>query len=299
MDKIYGGIEAGGTKFICLVASGPEDIRAETRIATLDPDKTLAEVVLFFQDQASLNPIKALGVACFGPLDLDPSSPGFGSITTTPKAGWENIHIVKRLESELHLPVTIDTDVNAAAFGEYLWGAPQKEDPLIYLTVGTGIGGGVIVRGKPVHGLVHPEMGHLQIPHDWQKDPFPGVCPYHGDCFEGLACGGALNARFGQPAELFPADHPAWDLEAGYIAAALVNLTLVFSPRKIILGGGVMQQSRLFPLIQQKVLKLLNNYVASPVILEGIERFIIPPGLGNRSGVLGAIALARELASSD
>ena len=294
---IYGGVEAGGTKFVCMVAGGPDEILAETRFPTLDPEKTLAQVIQYFQEQAALNPISALGIASFGPLDLDPSSPTFGSITTTPKPGWEQTPIARSLERALHLPVAIDTDVNAAAFGEYLWGSSRAEDPLVYLTIGTGIGGGVIINGKPVHGLVHPEIGHLRIPHDWQKDPFPGVCPYHGDCFEGLACGIALKERFGQPAEKLPTSHTAWDLEAGYIALALVNLVFILSPRKIILGGGVMQQTELFPSIRRKVSKLLNNYVASPIILGGIDSFIVPPGLGNRSGVLGAIALAKDLLS--
>ena len=292
---LYGGIEAGGTKFVCMVAGGPDDIRKEVRFPTLVPEVTLAQSVEFFQQQGKDNPISGLGIASFGPLDLNPASETFGSITTTPKPGWQHTPFSNILREALQVPVAIDTDVNAAAYGEYLWGAARREEPLVYLTIGTGIGGGVIVNGKPVHGLVHPEIGHMRIPHDWKADPFNGACPYHGDCFEGLACGVALNSRLGQPAENLPPDHPVWELEAGYIAAALVNLVVTISPRKIILGGGVMQQMGLFPLVRQKVQALLNYYIDSPAILKGIDQYIVPPGLGNRSGVLGAIALVKTM----
>jgi fructokinase len=192
----------------------------------------------------------------------------------------------------LDVPFAFDTDVNGAALGEYRWGASQGMDPSIYFTIGTGIGAGVIVNGKPVHGLVHPETGHIPLPHDQTKDPFPGSCPFHQDCFEGLAAGPALLARWGQRAETLPVDHPAWDLEADYIAAAMVSQICSLSPRRIILGGGVMQQPALFPLIWKKVPALLNGYVQSKSITEDIQSYIVPPGPGTRSGVMGAIALA-------
>ncbi len=293
--NIYGGIEAGGTKFVCMIGSGPDDIRAEDRFPTTTPDETLGQAIDFFRQQAREEPISAVGVGLFGPVDLDPSSPTFGYITTTPKPGWAHTDILGRLEQALQVPVAFDTDVNVAALGEYRWGASRGFDPSIYLTIGTGIGMGGIFNGGPMHGLVHPETGHIRLPHDWQADPFPGICPYPGDCFEGMACGPALNSRWGQPAETLPPDHPAWDLEAHYIALALSNLVCSLSPRKIVIGGGVMQQ-RMFPLVRNQVLDLLNGYVQSPVILQNIDQYILPTGLGNRSGVLGAIALAMDLA---
>jgi fructokinase len=185
--------------------------------------------------------------------------------------------------------------VNGAALAEYRWGAAQGLDNLLYLTIGTGIGGGAMVDGKPLRGLSHPEMGHMRLPHDQAVDPFPGVCPYHGDCWEGLANGPALERRWGRPSGTLPRDHPAWPLEAEYISLALVNLICVLQPQRIILGGGVMQQQHLFPLIRRRVQELLAGYLQSPAILDDIDRYIVPPGLGGRAGVLGAIALAEQV----
>jgi fructokinase len=293
---IYGGVEAGGTKFVCIVAGGPQNILAETRFPTTDPEETLRRTVDFFKKEAGGQPLKAIGIGSFGPLDLDPKSPTFGYITSTPKPGWQQVDITGRLSAALQLPAAVDTDVNAAAFGEYIWGNPDQADPLVYYTIGTGIGAGLIVNGQTIHGLVHPEAGHVRIPHDRETDPFEGVCPYHGDCFEGLCTGVALSKRWGQIANDLPDDHPAWELEAHYIALALVNQICMLSPRKIVLGGGVMQRSQLFPIIRREVVKLLNGYVQSDTILKGIDRYIVPPALGTRSGVLGAIALAQQIA---
>ncbi|HEX9029508.1 MAG TPA: ROK family protein [Anaerolineales bacterium] len=292
--KLCGGIEAGGTKFVCLVGRGPQDIQAEARFPTTTPQETLEKAVEFFKNQSLNEPICALGVGSFGPVDLDPASPTFGHITTTPKPGWAYTDMVGPLQATLDIPVVFDTDVNAAAFGEFHWGAAQGLDPSIYLTIGTGIGGGIICGERPIHGLVHPEIGHMLIPHNRDLDPFPGVCPYHGDCFEGLASGPAIKQRWDQAGELLPVDHPAWELEAHIIALALVNLILCYSPRKIVLGGGVMQQKGLFPLIRQKVQQNLNRYVRSEQITEHIDQYIVPPALGNRAGVLGAVALAMD-----
>jgi fructokinase len=293
---IYGGVEAGGTKFVCIVAAGPQNILAETRFPTTDPEETLRRTVDFFKKEAGGQPLKAIGIGSFGPLDLDPKSPTFGYITSTPKPGWQQVDITGRLSAALQLPAAVDTDVNAAAFGEYIWGNPDQADPLVYYTIGTGIGAGLIVNGQAIHGLVHPEAGHVRIPHDREADPFEGVCPYHGDCFEGLCTGVALSKRWGQIANDLPDDHPAWELEAHYIALALVNQICMLSPQKIVLGGGVMQRSQLFPIIRQEVVKLLNGYVQSNMILKDIDRYIVPPALGVRSGVLGAIALAQQIA---
>jgi fructokinase len=290
--NLYGGIEAGGTKFVCILASGPQDVRAETRFPTTTPQETLGKAVAFFREQSKTQPIHGIGVSCFGPVDLDPVSPTYGFITTTPKPGWAFTDVVHHLEQALQVPVAFDTDVNGAALGEYTWGAAQGADPCLYLTIGTGVGGGGILNGHPLHGLVHPEMGHMRLPHDWQGDPFPGACPYHGDCFEGMAAGPALEKRWGQRGETLPLDHPAWALEAEYIAQALNTLICTLSPKRIVIGGGVMQHPELFSMIRRRVLDLLNGYVQAPSILEHIDQYIVPPGLGNRSGSLGAIALA-------
>lgn len=297
MAKLVGGIEAGGTKFVCLVGSGPDDIRAEIRFPTTHPQETLAKAVQFFKEQEEKlsEKIEAVGVACFGPIDLNLSSPTYGYITTTPKPGWAHTPVVAPLRQKLGVPVAFDHDVVVAGIGEGKWGAARGLKDFIYLTIGTGIGGGVIISGKPVHGLVHPEIGHIRIPHDFQKDPFPGACPYHGDCFEGLASGPAIEKRWGKPGYQLPSEHPAWEIEAEYLSLAVCNLILTLSPERIILGGGVMQQLQLFPRIRQQVLDLLNQYVQSPTILESIDSYIVPPSLGNRSGGLGALAIAQQM----
>jgi fructokinase len=292
MTVQIGGIEAGGTKFVCVVGSGPDQITAETRFPTTNPDETIGRAITFFQkNEASL---AAVGIASFGPVDLDPQSPTYGAITTTPKPGWSNTPFAGRVGRALGLPTGFDTDVNAAALGERRWGAAQGLDNFIYLTVGTGIGGGGMMNGRLMHGLVHPEMGHVRLPHDWEADPYPGHCPYHGDCLEGMAAGPALEAHWGQPAETLAVDHPAWDLQTQYLALALVNFICTLSPQRIILGGGVMAQAHLFPMIRQKVQVLLNNYVQAPAIVEEIEGYIVPPALGGRAGVMGALALAQD-----
>ncbi|MEA3308600.1 MAG: ROK family protein [Chloroflexota bacterium] len=291
---MFGGIEAGGTKFVCAVGTDPDDIRAQVSFPTTTPEETIGRAIDFLAAQQQQTPLTAIGIGGFGPLDPKPSSPHYGYITTTPKPGWQQTDLVGPIKESLGIPVGFDTDVNCAARGEYRWGAAQGLDSFIYLTVGTGIGGGCLINGQPVHGLMHPEMGHIRIPHDLERDPFPGNCPYHGDCLEGLANGPALAARWGQKGVLLPPAHPAWQLEAEYLALALVNYILTIMPERIVLGGGVMQQAQLFPLIRARVLELLNGYLAVPEIVAGIDEYIVPPGLGNRAGVLGAIALAES-----
>ena len=285
----YAGLEAGGTKFVCLIANGPEEIFAQARFPTGPPSETLPKVIEFFENH---RPFAALGIAAFGPCDLDPRSPTYGYITSTPKPGWENVDLLGTLRRALAVPVGFDTDVNAAALGEWTWGAGKGMDSVVYVTVGTGIGGGAVLSGRVVHGLLHPEMGHIRVPRV-PGDSFPGNCPYHGDCLQGLAAGPAIEARWGSKAEELPPGHPAWDLEASYLALAVNDLTCVLSPRRIILGGGIMNQRHLFPRIRREAQKLLNGYVRSPLILERIEDFIVPPALDDRSGGLGAIALAK------
>lgn len=295
MKRLFGGIEGGGTKFICVVGTSPDDIRREVRMPTTTPEKTLGEVVSFFKEaEKDIAKLSALGVACFGPLDPNPASPSFGHILPTPKPGWTDADIVGTLRSAFDIPIGFDTDVNGAALGEWTWGAAQGLDTFIYLTVGTGIGGGVMANGKLLHGLLHPEMGHIMIPHDKGRDPFEGACPFHKDCFEGLASGPALEKRWGQRAEAFPPNHPAWELEAHYIALALSNYVTTISPQRIIIGGGVGGREDLLPLIRNNVQTILNGYVQSPAITMNIEEYIVPPGLGSRAGILGAIALAKN-----
>ncbi len=287
---LFGGLEAGGTKFVCTVASGPEHIVAEARFPTETPARTLPRAIDFFRSQLA---IRALGIGTFGPADPDPASPTYGFITTTPKPGWAHVDIAGAMRDALSVPVGFDTDVNAAALGEWRWGAAQGLETFIYLTVGTGVDGGGLVNGRLMHGLIHPEMGHIRLPRGDDAARFAGICPFHGDCLEGLASGPALEARWGREAEGLPPDHEAWAIEAHYLALALANFICTLSPQRIILGGGVMSQPHLFPLVRREVQALLNGYVQSPRILDDIERYIVPPGLGNRAGMLGAIALAQ------
>lgn len=293
---LYGGIEAGGTKFVCIIAGGPDDVRLETRFPTTTPEETMRRTVEFFREGCAKlgENIVSLGVGSFGPVGLRKDKPDYGYVTSTPKPGWRNAPVAPVLEKELNIPVIFDTDVNTAALGESLWGAARGLKNAIYLTFGTGVGGGIISNGEPIRGLVHPEVGHILLPHDRLKDPFEGFCPYHGDCLEGLTAGPAIEKRWKTRAENLPVDHPAWDLEAEYIAAALHAFICCYSPERIILGGGVMQQEQLFPLIRAKTLASLSGYVQAAEILEHIDTYIVPPLLGSRAGSLGAIALAMQ-----
>jgi len=248
--------------------------------------------VAFFRAQPT--PVAAVGIASFGPIDLDELSPTFGFITTTPKPHWAHTDVAGPFRKALGVPVAFDTDVNGAALGEHRWGAARGVDPLVYVTVGTGIGGGGLVNGRLLHGLVHPEMGHLRLPHNRTTDPFPGACPYHGDCLDGLASGRALRERWGAPAEALPPEHPAWPLEAEYLALGLVAIVGVLSPRRIVLGGGVMQQPGLLPRVRRRVVELLAGYVRAREVVDDVEHYIVPPALGSHAGVLGALALAHQ-----
>lgn len=294
-SQLYGGIEAGGTKFVCVVGSGPERIMDEVRFPTTTPDETLGRVINFFRPFVDSKQINNIGIGCFGPIDQNTKSPTYGFITATPKLNWSNTDVHGTIQRALDVKIAFDMDVNAAALGESIWGASKGLDPSLYITIGTGIGGGYIKDGKPLTGMLSPEMGHIRIPHSQERDPFRGACPFHGDCFEGLASGPAIEKRLGLPGSLIPEDHPFWEIETDYIASALVNFILTLSPKKIILGGGVMQREFLFPKIRRRVRDLLNGYVASKSILANINDYIVPPSLGNQSGSLGAIALAKSL----
>lgn len=292
---LLGGIEAGGTKCRAVVGSSADDIRSEARIATTTPLETLSALVEFFRSQQHQHgPIAAIGIACFGPLDLHRSSPTFGWITSTPKPGWAGTDVVGPLARAFHVPIGIDTDVTAAALGEWRFGAARGLDTVLYLTVGTGIGGGALVGGLPLHGLVHPEMGHVRVPHDERADPFRGVCPFHGNCLEGLASGTAMTARWGQPAETLPPEHPAWALEAHYLALALHNVVCTLSPQRIVMGGGVMHEPSLLPRVRRELAALLNGYVRSPALADELDGYVVAPALGERAGAVGALVLAEQ-----
>jgi fructokinase len=287
-----GGVEAGGTKFVCAIGAAPDDLLALTSFPTTTPAETLARAIEFFRHHATRAPFAAIGIACFGPLDLARDSPTAGWITDTTKPGWSGVDVAGAFR-ELGVPVAIDTDVNGAALGELRWGAGVGCDPVVYVTVGTGIGGGAIVGGRPMHGLVHPEMGHMRVPRI-ADDSFPGACPFHGDCLEGLASGRAIHVRRGLPGEALAADDPVWALEARYLALGLVNVMTVLSPQRIIVGGGVMRREGLLGRIREEVRSLLAGYVRAGAVTEAIESYIVEPGLGERAGVLGALALAQE-----
>ena len=294
VSRLVGAIEAGGTKFVCAVGTGPGDLRREVRYPTTDPDETIGRAVDFFREAAeAMGPLASVGIGSFGPVDLRPSSPTWGFITTTPKPGWSDTSFAARIRDELQLPVAFDTDVNAAALGEWRWGAGQGLDALVYVTVGTGIGGGAVYDGRPLHGMMHPELGHLPLPKDAGRDSFEGVCPFHENCLEGLASGPAIDARWGRPAEELPVDHEAWSLEAEYLAFGCVAIALALSPQRIVLGGGVMQQTDLFPMIRRAFRDVLGGYLASTPAAEP-ESYIVPPQLGTRAGVLGALALGLQ-----
>ncbi len=291
MKKVYGAVEAGGTKFVCGAGTGPDDLYTE-RFDTTTPRETIAAAVEFLKDQTAGQELQAVGIASFGPVDPDKDSETYGYITSTPKPGWPNTDIAGMIGRGLNTPVGFDSDVNGAALGEYRWGAGRHISDFIYMTIGTGIGGGAMSNGRLVHGMVHPEMGHIHIP-TRSGDTYKGKCPFHHNrCFEGLASGPAIEERWGSPAMTLKPDHEAWELEAHYISTALVNYICTLSPKRIILGGGVMEQKHLFPRIRREVLETLNGYIQSDLILNNIDDYIVPPLLGHRAGILGAIALA-------
>ncbi|MGN0801455.1 MAG: ROK family protein [Candidatus Faecivicinus sp.] len=285
-----GALEAGGTKMVCAIGDEQGNVFDRASFPTLKPEETMGGLIEYFQDKG----IEALGIGSFGPLSLDRNAPDFGAITTTPKLAWRNYPLRKAFADALKVPVGIDTDVNAAALGEATYGAGKGLDSLVYYTIGTGVGGGALVDGSLVHGLVHPEMGHMLLRPD-PRDPTPhGFCPYHDGCLEGMANGPAIEKRWGISAKELPEDHVAWEIEAEYLAQMCVNTIVTLSPKKIVLGGGVMHQLHLFPRIRRRTLELLNGYVAHPTILEHIDDYIVPPGLGDNAGAVGSLLLAVE-----
>jgi fructokinase len=291
-ESLFGGIEAGGTKFVCAVGNASGDILQEMRIATTqEPETTLSQVIRFFGiAEAQRGAVKAFGVGAFGPLELRRDSPNHGFITTTPKAGWTDTDLLGTLQRAFGRPVGLDTDVNGAALAEWRWGAGRRLESLAYVTVGTGIGAGIIHHGRPVHGLMHPEVGHVRVHRAPGDADFKGICPFHGDCLEGLACGPAIVARTGRLLSEAPPDDPIWDIEADYLGQLCAQLVLMHSPQRIIFGGGVMHQGRLLGGIRSRMLDWLRGYVPHPELRD--EDYITPPGLGGASGIKGALALA-------
>jgi fructokinase len=284
-------VEGGGTKFLCAVGTGPHHVVDRIRIDTSTPDETLGRVVDFLRPHAP----ERIGVAMFGPLELRTTGPRRGATLITPKAGWSSVPVRERLAEALGADVAIDTDVNAAALAEARWGAAQGADPVVYVTVGTGVGGGAVVHGRPLHGLMHPEMGHVPVPRlalaDGTPDPFPGACPFHGRCLEGVASGSALQARRGGEGGAHPDGDPVWDLTAAYLAHGLAAVTLILSPERLVLGGGVMAQPGLHGRVRHHLAAVLAGYVPRPEVGEDMDQWLLPPALPD-PGLAGAFALA-------
>lgn len=296
MPPLYGGVEAGGTKFKCVIGTGPDDIRARIRVPTEDPRSTLAAVVDFFVGMGLEGlPVQAVGVGAFGPVDLDPRSRTYGRITRTPKPGWSGTDVVGSLARGVRVPVAIETDVAAAALAEHRWGAAVGLDSFVYLTVGTGIGGAALVDGRPVRGAGHPEMGHLRVPVA-TGDRFEGACPYHGTCWEGLASGPALAARFGKRAEELGGEAlaRAVELEAGYLAAGLATIVFVLAPQRILLGGGASLLPGLMEALREQFSLRMADY--PDVAAHQEPTFIRAPALGGAAGALGGVILAERVA---
>jgi fructokinase len=292
--EYYAGIEAGGTKFRCIIANDPGSIIADATFQTTVPEQTLPQVVNFIKQTAVENKIRlrGAGISCFGPVDLDPTSSTYGYITTTPKLHWHNVPVLSTFKDALDIPVKFETDVNGAALGEGKWGAAQGISDYVYITVGTGIGGGVIHDFRPLYGMTHPEIGHMKIqPHP--DDPFPGNCPYHTTCLEGLANSPSLAARWGVDPTSLPDNHLAWKFEAYYLGQAIHNLILVCAPKRIILGGGVLKRRGLIERVRVESRSILNGYVETRY-LNDMERYVVPPALGDLAGALGAIAMLIE-----
>ena len=287
---VLGALEAGGTKMVLSIGNEKLEIIDRVSIPTRSPEETMPEMIAYFRDKH----VDAIGIGSFGPLDLDPASPTYGSITTTPKPGWAGVPLMKMLTEGAGAPGEIDTDVNAAALAELECGAAKGLKSCLYVTIGTGIGGGLIVEGNLVHGLVHPELGHMLLRPD-PDDPAPdGFCPFHKGCLEGLASGPAMQKRWGESARTLPDEHIAWKIEAEYLAQMCVNSIVSFSPEKIVLGGGVMHRRHVFEGIRRRTQELLGGYVQHEAILKDIDNYIVSPGLGDAAGVTGALILARR-----
>lgn len=287
---MIGAIEAGGTKFVCAVGNEAGEVFERIQIKTETPDITMPKVIQFFK----AHPVTALGIGTFGPADVDPLSENYGMITSTPKTAWKNYSLLKALKTHFDIPMAFNTDVNVAALGENTLGAAKGLGTCLYITVGTGIGAGAVQSGELLQGLSHPEMGHIYL-RKHPTDHFKGVCPYHGDCLEGLAAGPAIEQRWQEAAANLTHHDEVWEIEAHYLAHALVQFILTLSPHRIVMGGGVMKQQQLFPLIQEKVQLLLNGYIENKIIQKHIDTYIVPPALGDNAGIIGALILGSRI----
>ncbi|MBE5843357.1 MAG: ROK family protein [Butyrivibrio sp.] len=290
---LYGALEAGGTKMVCAIGDENGKILDRVKFPTETPETTMPQIFDYFRDKG----LAAIGIACFGPIDLHKDSPTYGSITSTPKKGWSGYNIVRETEKELGLPVGFDTDVNGSMLGEATWGCAKGVSDAIYLTIGTGVGGGVISNGKLLHGMLHPEVGHIRLPRV-EGDPGKSVCPFHDNCFEGLAAGPSLKERWGVSADQLADKAEVWEIESEYIANALMSYALILSPQKIILGGGVMHQEQLFPLVRKKFSELVNGYIVTDE-MKNLDDYIVPPSLNDDQGIMGAIKLAIDATNEE
>ncbi|MCR8964342.1 ROK family protein [Brevibacillus halotolerans] len=285
-----GAVEAGGTKFVCAIGNEFGEILERSSFPTTTPQETLEQVITFLHQKK----LDVIGIGSFGPIDLNTASATYGYVRNTPKLAWRNYNVLGHMKEHFSVPIAFDTDVNAAALGEATWGAAKGLDSCIYMTVGTGIGVGAIVEGKLLHGMSHPEMGHILVkPH--HLDSFTGVCPYHGNCLEGMASGPAIEKRWNQKGAKLQASTEVWELEAYYLAQALMNYVLILAPKRLIIGGGVMKQEQLFPLVRQQLSELLQGYVSeNQYFCNDLSTYIVPPALGDNAGVCGALALAKR-----
>jgi len=287
--KLYGSLEAGGTKMVCAIGDEQGNILERVSIPTLEPENTMPAIIEFFKNKN----ISALGIGCFGPVDLDKKSATYGYITTTPKLAWKNYDIVGTCKKELGVPVGFDTDVNASALGEATWGCTKDLDHSIYITVGTGIGAGVIIDGKPYHGMLHPEAGHIFLARHPQDPMEKGVCPYHELCLEGLASGPAIAARWGKPGAELADRKEVWELEAYYLAQAICSYIMILSPERIIVGGGVSHQEQMMPMIRAEVQRQMGGYIQAKG-MQDLDSYIVLPSLNDNQGIMGGLKLAMD-----
>ena len=288
---LFGALEAGGTKMVMAVGDENGKILEQKSIPTTTPEETMPQIIEYFKEKIAGEGIKALGVGAFGPVDVVKGSPTYGHILNTPKLAWKNYDLVGTLEKGLGIPVGLDTDVNGSCLGEMTYGCAKGLDTVVYFTIGTGIGAGIAVGGKLLHGMLHPEAGHILITKN-RHDPGRSVCPYHNSCFEGLASGPSIEARWGKKAAELVDKTVGWELESDYIAKGLVNMILTLSPQKIILGGGVMHQEQMFPMIRNKVTALINDYYTTKELTD-MDNYIVPASLKDDQGIMGAVRLAQ------
>ncbi len=285
---IFGALEAGGTKMVCAIGREDGKILEQISIPTCSPEETIPKIIAFFKDKD----IASLGIGAFGPIDVNQKSETYGHILSTPKMAWRGYDLLRSIQKELNVSIGLDTDVNASCLGEMTFGCAKNMENVIYITIGTGIGVGIGINGKLVHGMLHPEAGHILLKRH-PEDKFEGCCPYHGTCFEGMAAGPAIEKRWNKKAVELSDNKEVWEMEAYYIAQALTDYIMILSPQRIILGGGVMHQEQLFPLVREKTIGMVNGYIETQE-MKRIENYIVPASLNDNQGIMGAIQLAKQ-----